>query len=108
MVSNCRCSTSAYLPGVTKIPPASARKPDGQYEARERQREIERQIRAAKEREIAAISPQGEAKARAQVAAAEARMREHLDANPDLLRRRYREQLGAGNLPPQLARTVGL
>lgn len=94
---NCRCSDSAYLPGVTKpIPPAVD---NGAYEARQRQRAIERQIRSWKQREAAALDRAGAAQAKAGTRAAQARMRAHLVENTDLLRRPYREAVGAGSVP---------
>lgn len=101
----CRCSSAAYLPGVTKIPqPAKA---NGQYEARQRQRSIERGIRHAKAREVAALDDPARGAARMGVRAWQGRMREHLKANPDLLRRSYREQLGTGNRPTDKTRGEG-
>lgn len=92
----CRCSTSVYIPGVTR--PRELARDNGQYAARQRQREIERQIRRSKEREVAALDDNAARRAQAQTRAAQARMRDHLAANPDLLRRPYREQIGAGNI----------
>lgn len=101
----CRCSSAAYLPGVTKIPAPVPAEGNGQYEARQRQRAIERGIRHAKARELAALDDPARAQARAGVRAWQGRMRAHLADNPDLLRRSYREQLGTGNAPT--ARTEG-
>lgn len=101
----CRCSTAAYQPGITRVPPPVA--DDGQYEARQRQRTLERQIRGWKAREAAALDPAALKYAKAGTRGAQARMREHLDGNPDLLRRRYREQPGTGNLPTGRTRPVG-
>lgn len=94
----CRCSTALYQAGVTR-PTVLPRDDPAAYEARQRQRAIERQIRAAKEREQAALDPAAARTARAQTATAQARMRAHLGDNPDLLRRSYRETPGAGNVP---------
>lgn len=96
----CRCGTDAYLPGLTRVPAAAEREDvDEQYAARQRQRAIERQIRRGKERETAALDEPAQRRARAQTRAAQARMREHLEDNPDLIRRSYREQPGAGQVP---------
>lgn len=97
---NCRHSLSLYLAGVT--PPMRPRErradPDG-YNAGQRQREIERHIRAWKSRAAAAVDTAGRRRAEQHVRAWQAEMRAHLAANPGLKRLRYREQIGAGNLP---------
>lgn len=94
----CRCSLRTYTPGITRDepePPADT----GQYAARQQQRAIERQIRRHKAREAAALDPAALKRAQAGTRGAQARMRDHLAGNPDLIRRRYREQPGTGNLP---------
>lgn len=100
----CRCSSAAYLPGVTRIPAPIPDEGNGQYEARQRQRAIERQIRHWKARETASLDDPARTAARTGVRAAQARMRAHLADNPDLLRRSYREQLGTGNKPTSRTR----
>ncbi|GAA4059770.1 phage minor capsid protein [Actinomadura miaoliensis] len=95
---NCRHSVSAYLPGVTRVPQRTA--DPGGYEARERQRAIERNIRKWKEREVGALTDQARQDARRRVRAWQAALREHLAQHPELKRLRYREQIGAGNIPP--------
>jgi hypothetical protein len=96
----CRCSLSAYIPGITVTPPAPP--PDnGQYAARQRQRAIERQIRGWKEREAAALDPTAQRYAASHTRAAQARMRAHLADNPDLRRISARERPGAGNSPTE-------
>ncbi|GGN86341.1 hypothetical protein GCM10010112_67780 [Actinoplanes lobatus] len=99
---NCRHSLRAYLPGVTKLPPQPTADPEGDL-ARQRQRAIERNIRRWKEREQAALTPEAKAGAKARVRKWQNEMREHLKANPALKRLSYREQIGAGNLPPTRA-----
>ncbi|MFD9859749.1 phage minor capsid protein [Streptomyces alboflavus] len=96
---NCRHSTSAYLPGVTRAPVEHSEDPNG-YEASQRQRAIERAIRKWKNRAAVATTPEAKRAAEARVRQWQGRMREHLAAHPELIRRREREQLGAGNLPP--------
>ncbi|WP_411141380.1 phage minor capsid protein [Streptomyces sp. x-80] len=95
---NCRHSTSAYLPGVTRAPVEHSTDPNG-YEASQRQRAIERGIRKWKNRATAAITPEGKHAAEAKVRTWQKKQREHLAQHPELIRRRYREQSGAGNLP---------
>ncbi|MGW7514791.1 phage minor capsid protein [Streptomyces sp. NPDC054796] len=95
---NCRHSTSAYTPGLTRAEPARS-DPAG-YEAGQRQRAIERNIRKHKNREAAAPTPEAKRAARAKVRQWQAAMRDHLAAHPDLRRLPAREQPGASNLPP--------
>lgn len=97
VVHNCRCGTRRWMPGVSK-PDRLAPTTTG-YEARQQQRAIERGIRAAKEKVDTALDPAAAKDARVNVRAHQERMREHLDANPQLLRYREREQIGAGNIP---------
>ncbi|WP_345942354.1 phage minor capsid protein [Streptomyces sp. SID2888] len=96
---NCRHSVSAYTPGITSLEPARS-DPEG-YEAGQRQRAIERNIRKWKREEAAAVTPEAKTAARRKVRQHQAAMREHLDAHPDLRRLRAREQPGASNLPPK-------
>src|SRR5690606_11018980 len=96
---NCRHSTSAYTPGITKVGNADP-DPEG-YEAGQRQREIERTIRKYKRRAAAAVDPVEERAANAMVRKWQQSMRDHLAAHPDLRRLRHREQEGASNLPPE-------
>jgi Phage minor capsid protein 2. len=95
---NCTHSLRAFLPGATRRPARPTANAKG-YEAKERQREIERQIRKWKEREAAALTDEAKAGAAAKVRAWQKAMRDHLAANPELKRLPYREQIGAGNLP---------
>lgn len=96
---NCTHALRAYLPGATVIPKIETADPE-HHKAKERQRAIERQIRRWKEREITALTPAAEAQARAKVRAWQQELRDHLADNPKLKRLRYREQIGAGNIPP--------
>ncbi|MFI0737864.1 phage minor capsid protein [Streptomyces sp. NPDC021100] len=95
---NCRHSVAAYLPGVTRAPVEASEDPDG-YEATQRQRAIERGIRKYKNRAAAATSPEARRAAEAKVRQWQAKQRAHLAEHPELIRRREREQPGAGNLP---------
>ncbi|MEV0445955.1 phage minor capsid protein [Streptomyces spectabilis] len=94
---NCRHSVSAYTPGLTRVEDAEP-DPAG-YEAGQRQRAIERNIRKWKRREAVATSPTEKRAAAAKVRAWQGAMRQHLADHPDLHRLRHREQEGAGNLP---------
>ncbi|WP_113699174.1 phage minor capsid protein [Nonomuraea lactucae] len=94
---NCRHSVSAYLPGVTTLKTGTA-DPEGN-KARQKQRALERRIRAAKEAAVGALTPEAKKEAGARVRAAQAALRAHLAEHPKLKRLPYREQIGAGNLP---------
>ncbi|MFD8005738.1 phage minor capsid protein, partial [Streptomyces mirabilis] len=96
---NCRHSVSAYTPGLTTVEQADS-DPAG-YDAGQRQRAIERNIRKYKRREAAAITPEAQRAARLKVRQWQGAMRDHLAAHPDLRRLRAREQPGASNLPEQ-------
>lgn len=96
---NCRHSVSSYTPGLTTVEDAEP-DPDG-YEAGQRQRAIERNIRKWKRREAVATTPAEKRACAAKVRAWQGNMRQHLADNPDLRRLRQREQPGAGNLPEQ-------
>ncbi|MCX4824238.1 phage minor capsid protein [Streptomyces sp. NBC_01142] len=96
---NCRHSVSAYTPGLTTIEQATS--DSAGYEAGQRQRAIERNIRKHKKREAAAVTPEAQRAARLKVRQWQNAMRDHLTANPDLRRLRHREQPGASNLPKQ-------
>ena len=98
---NCRHSVSAFTPGITKV--GTAEPDPAGYEAGQRQRAIERNIRKWKNREAAAITPEAKRAARRKVRAWQGAMREHLAAHPDLRRLRAREQPGASNLPGRQA-----
>ncbi|MBT3157358.1 phage minor capsid protein [Streptomyces sp. CHA1] len=94
---NCRHSVSAYTPGLTEVDDAEP-DPAG-YEAGQRQRAIERNIRKWKRRQAVALDPQEQRAAAGKVRQWQGAMRQHLTAHPDLRRLRHREQPGAGNLP---------
>lgn len=96
--ANCRHSVSGYLPGVSKLPDRPTADPEGD-KARQKQRELERRIRAAKMAEVGALGPEEKKSAGKDVRLAQAALREHLKANPTLKRLPYREQIGAGNIP---------
>lgn len=89
---NCTHSVSAYLPGATRKSFAKG-EPDG-YEAQQRQRAIERNIRAWKTRSAIALDDAAAAAADAKVRQWQGALRAHLAANPDLKRQSAREQIG--------------
>ncbi|PNG17488.1 phage minor capsid protein [Streptomyces cahuitamycinicus] len=90
---NCRHSLSAYLPGVTTRPPHHPT-PGTTYEDTQRQRAIERTIRAWKRRQVAAMDDAQRRRAGAYVRKWQKAAREHVAAHPDLRRKPQREQIG--------------
>ncbi|WP_101788656.1 phage minor capsid protein [Nonomuraea indica] len=88
---NCTHSVSAYLPGVTKV--GSADHDPAGYEAKQRQRAIERHIRRWKLRAAGAIDPAAKRKADGKVRKWQTALRQHI-AEHGLKRLRYREQVG--------------
>jgi hypothetical protein len=93
---NCRHSISAYLPGITK-PKTNTADPEG-HKARQKQRYLECKIRTAREEALGALTPEAERVANAEVRAAQAALRAHLAAHPNLKRLPYWEQVGAGSI----------
>ncbi|MFF7452108.1 MULTISPECIES: phage minor capsid protein [unclassified Streptomyces] len=91
---NCRHSLAAYLPGVTTRPPHHPT-PGTTYEDTQRQREIERHIRAWKRRAAAAMDDAQRRKANSKVREWQAAMRAHVAAHEHLRRKPAREQIGA-------------
>lgn len=97
---SCRHSLSIYLEGITQPATGPGTGPDPEGEkARARQRGIERQIRAWKRQQTAALDEPSRRRAAAKVRAWQGEMRAHLDQHPTLKRLSYRESPGAGNLP---------
>lgn len=88
---NCRHTISLYSPGVTRAGNATA-EPD-RYDAGQRQREIERNIRQWKRRQAVALDDGAATVAARKVRLWQEMLREHIDAN-DLTRLRRREQIG--------------
>lgn len=87
----CSHRKKVYIENVTKIPKKT--KTPEQYEDQKRQREIERNIRKWKKRAAIAMDDAERKKANAKVRAWQEEMRNHLEANPDLPRKRNRERL---------------
>lgn len=112
---NCRCGMRSFIPGVTDV--SLIERPEWDavgYEAQQKQRGIERQIRAWKRREALAITGDDRADARRQVRAYQEAQRQHLVKHPTLKRQSEREQIGgrfsgnagqarrrAGSTPPR-------
>lgn len=91
MHANCRHALGLYVPGLSEPMPGPTADPEG-YEARQRQRYLERGVRRWRRREAVAIDPRAHRLARAKRAEWQARLEQHMDAH-GLKRLRYREAL---------------
>lgn len=91
---NCKHHVARFQPGVTVLPPRGEWTPDMQaaYDATQKQRAIERRIRAAKRDALYANSTQAALEARRHVRTQQAKLRQFLHNNPNQLRRPRREQ----------------
>lgn len=89
---NCTHSEGLYLPGATVIEPGTMGIRDAEtYDASQKQRALEREIRKHKRLLVAAITGEAESKARAAIRGYQAQIRELLAEHPKLQRKRYRE-----------------
>lgn len=93
---NCRCSTVAYLPGLSVITDVTHYDPQAEAE-RQKLRRLEREVRKAKLEAMAAVDDAGKRAANAKVRALQARIREHV-TETGLQRQRNREQIDLGNV----------
>lgn len=89
---NCRHTLTTFFPGITQLPMV----PDGKeavktYEAEQKQRALEREIRKWKRVEAGACDLENQEKADARVKELEGRLREHLK-NSQQLRRDYNRE----------------
>ena len=89
---NCRHRNSAYVPGHTRIDMRTPPQDDTGYKATQKQRYYERQIRASKRMEEAAITNEDLQAAKQRKRQYQAKLRDHINKH-DLPRRRHREQL---------------
>jgi hypothetical protein len=91
IVHNCRCRLVPYLPGLTVPQDDTTYDPVAEKERAE-QRRLEREIRAAKRREVTAMNDADRARAAREVRQAQAKMRGFIEQT-GRLRQSYREQL---------------
>lgn len=89
---NCRHSTSAYLPGMTKRPAGPTADPQGDAD-RQRLRALERSLRAEKLRQAAALDEAARRAASGRIRAVQAAIREHVDTTT-AKRQPQRERIG--------------
>lgn len=94
---NCRHTLVGYLPGVTVIPAPHEWSPEDEarYVESQRQRKLERDIRAAKRELAAAYTPEMRSRAQFSVRRAQARMREFIEQT-GRVRNKRRELLNLG------------
>lgn len=91
---NCRHTLATYFPGVTRLPPpADEETAKRNYEAEQRQRYIERQIRRYRRLEAGSLDDANRAKYKAKVREWTERLKQHLADNPQLRRERRREKI---------------
>jgi hypothetical protein len=88
---NCRCRLVPYLPGLTVPQGDTTYDPEAERERAE-QRRLEREIRAAKRREVSAMNDTDRRRATAEVRDAQAEMRDFIRTT-GRTRQSYREQL---------------
>lgn len=93
---NCRCSTVAYLPGLSVITDVTHYDPEAEAN-RAKLRRLEREVRKAKLEVMAAVDGDAKRAAKAKVRNLQARIREHV-AETGLIRQRNREQIDLGNV----------
>ncbi|WP_434315844.1 phage minor capsid protein [Leifsonia sp. P73] len=98
---NCRHHLAAYFPGRTTLAPPQEWTPAhaDAYKATQKQRALERDIRAAKRQAQYALTSQSAAESRADIRNGQAKLRQFLADNPDLnlLRHSRREQVQFSN-----------
>lgn len=93
----CEHQFSCYQEGVTQPYPEKSDEEVAQqaqdYKDNQTLRGYERDVRAAKREEVVQLTPEGKAAAHADVLAAQAKIREHVDST-NAVRQRAREQIG--------------
>ena len=90
---NCRHLISTWFPGISILPrPIDEETAKHLYDAERKQRYIERQIQRWKRREAGSLDPQNQQEAGAKVKEWQAKMRQHLEDNPQLRRDLWRER----------------
>ena len=96
---NCKHRDSAYTPGdpTPTVPQASEEENARQYEASQRQRQIERNIRKWKKREAVALDDSEARSAKSKVRQWQAEQRAHVNSHSYLSRLPHREQVRTGD-----------
>lgn len=103
---NCRHTKQPYLDGISETPPPiDETEIHENYEADQRQREIERNIRRFKRRALGSLDPENRRKAFSKVAEWQDEMRNHLKNNPQLRQNYARAQISGFGKNPLYNRT---
>lgn len=89
---NCKHRHSAYVPGITRTTTPEPDPNHEGYKATQKQRRLEREIRASKRMEEAALTEQARMDARQRTRTYQAKLRDHITEH-NLPRYRHREQL---------------
>lgn len=99
---NCKHRHTAYTPGdhTPTVPQVSEEENARQYEATQRQRQIERTIRRWKKREAVALQPDEAAYAKGKVKSWQAAQRSHVKNHAHLSRYSHREQIRTADRKP--------
>ncbi|MCY9760919.1 phage minor capsid protein [Paenibacillus alvei] len=91
---NCRHNMTTFVPGTSRLPqPVDDEEALENYEAEQRQRYMERQIRKYKRREAGSVDQANQEAAKAKVKEWQKRLRDHLDVHGQLRRDRSREKV---------------
>ncbi|WP_028560672.1 phage minor capsid protein [Paenibacillus pinihumi] len=91
---NCRHNMTTFIPGASSLPkPVDDEVAEANYQAEQRQRYMERQIRKYKRREAGSMDSDNEAAAKAKVKQWQNRLRQHLAQHEELRRDRNRERI---------------
>lgn len=99
---NCRHTLATFFPGISSVPqPVDDEKAIENYNAEQRQRYMERQIRKYKRLEAGTLDENTQAKYSAKVKEWQSKLREHLKANPQLRRDYSREKVQGGLVPKE-------
>ncbi len=91
---NCRHNMATYFPGRSRLPePVDDEVASANYDAEQKQRYMERQIRMYKRREAGSVEPENQEAAKAKVKEWQKRLRSHLAENEHLRRDSKREKV---------------
>ncbi|WP_315974002.1 phage minor capsid protein [Paenibacillus melissococcoides] len=91
---NCRHTLATFFQGITQLPPpVDEETAKRNYEAEQRQRYIERQIRRYKRLEAGSLDDANQEKYAAKVEEWTERLKQHLADHPELRRMRRRERV---------------
>lgn len=88
---NCRHTLSTFFPGITKVPLLNDELAERNYEAEQKQRYMERQIRKYKRLEIGSLDELNQRRYKEKVKEWQGRLTEYIDDHPELRRDRSRE-----------------